>query len=368
VKTNDLTPIPVPCRERCRALRVYLLPALAYLLSIGVLAALWRQRVAAVTLVGQAEPLQVQVNADRPGVLADITVGRFQQVAAGDSIGQLLVTDPQVLACSLDVIRAEIDLLRVDRKGQVQRQRAATDCTQLRMDWLNHRVHLASARVDLGLAEADLRRKADLLGKGVETQQCVERAQADRDRWQQRVEELQRLVAQVGQTIQDQPVAASDERSAAEEEELRAAIGVQEAKLRLAESQSSPIDLRAPIAGVVCTVYRHSGEAVKAGETIVTITAAQPTHIVGYVRQPPALRVTPGTQVEVRTRGVPRQAGAARVVEVGTQYETVPAVLQTPQRAPEAVLGLAVEISVPPGLGIRPGELVDISLTERSTQ
>ena len=60
-------------------------------------------------LVGQAEVVPAKVGCYKPGMLAQLFVNRFQKVKAGDAVGQVLVTDPKILAASLAVIQAEID-------------------------------------------------------------------------------------------------------------------------------------------------------------------------------------------------------------------------------------------------------------------
>jgi hypothetical protein len=58
--------------------------------------------------VGQAEVVPANVSCYKPGMLAQLFVNRFQTVKAGDPVGQVLVTDPKILASSLAVIQAEI--------------------------------------------------------------------------------------------------------------------------------------------------------------------------------------------------------------------------------------------------------------------
>ena len=69
-----------------------------------------------------------------------------------------------------------------------------------------------------------------------------------------------------------------------------------------------------------------------------------------------------GGRVEVWTRGPHRQVGSANIIEVGTQFETLPPALQMPARLANSELGLPLAISVPSSLKIRPGELVDLKL------
>jgi hypothetical protein len=71
--------------------------------------------------------------------------------------------------------------------------------------------------------------------------------------------------------------------------------------------------------------------------------------------------------VEVRSRGLPRVVGSAKITEVGTQLEAVPASLLGPMKMATTELGLPVEISLPRNLRIRAGELVDIVLLPKQT-
>jgi hypothetical protein len=65
-------------------------------------------------------------------------------------------------------------------------------------------------------------------------------------------------------------------------------------------------------------------------------------------------------RVEVRTRGLHREIGRAKIVEVGTQLEALPPALASPIKLANMELGLPVDIALPPNLRIHAGELVDI--------
>src|SRR5262249_48870010 len=143
---------------------------------------------------------------------------------------------------------------------------------------------------------------------------------------------------------------------------LRAAISVQESKLRLTEAELSPIPLTAGADGMVSVIYHRAGEAITAGEPIITIAAFNPVRIVGYIRAPVPNEPIVGTRVEVRSRGPRREVGIASIVEVGTQLETIAPALVGPVRFANVELGLPISVSLPPNLRIRPGELVDLTL------
>jgi multidrug resistance efflux pump len=120
--------------------------------------------------------------------------------------------------------------------------------------------------------------------------------------------------------------------------------------------------LKAPMDGIVTIIFHRSGEAVTAGQPILAIATLNPVRIVGYLRPPITTEPTAGMKVEVRTRGLKREVGQAKVVEVGTQLEAVPGSLLGPVKLASVELGLPVDISLPPNLKIRPGEVVDLTL------
>src|SRR5215475_1822812 len=105
--------IPIPLRQRWHDARLRIIPVVAFCSAIVTIAFLWKSNIAAPTLVGQAEPNEAKVSCYKPGMLAQLDVSRFQKVKAGDPVGQVLVTDPKILASSLSVIQAEIAALQI---------------------------------------------------------------------------------------------------------------------------------------------------------------------------------------------------------------------------------------------------------------
>jgi len=362
MKTDRPAPIPIPPRRRWQLVRVRWLPPLFVIAAFGAVAFLWRGHVASLTIVGQAEPVVSDVSCYKPGVLAELSVTRFQRVKAGDPVGKVMVTEPAILASSLAVIQAEIEELRVNLKPVVAQQHNAMDYAQLQLDWMRQRAQLASARVNLDLAETEYRMMEALFKDEIVSKLIYERAKAARDRSQKEVEELGKLVAEGETNLQSLLVTNKMDISKVSTDPLLAAIAVQESKLRLTEADLSPRVVRAPIDGIVSTIFHRAGEAVNAGQPIVAIATLSPARIVGYLRPPLSTRPAVGTEVQVRTRGWRREAGRAKVLEVGTQLESVPATLLGPINFANIVQGLPVDISLPANLTILPGELVDITL------
>jgi multidrug resistance efflux pump len=354
--------IPIPPRYRWQSFRLRVLPLIVLGLAFGASALLWRGQVSAPTIYGQAEPVVSDVSSYQPGIVAELTVTRFQRVKAGDPVGKMLVTEPNILASSLAVIQSEIDLLRSEMKPVLSQQRNAIDYNQLRLDWMRQRTQLATARVNLQLAEGEYRRMDELFKEQIVSARVFDQAKAGRDRLRQEVDELTAVVSTGERSIQQLQPTNTTEIGKVSDEPLRAAINVQEAKLRLTEAELSPRPLKAPIDGIVTMVYHRAGEAVTAGQPILAISTLEPVRIVGYLRPPVETEPKPGTQVEVRTRSVRRTVGKAEVLQVGSQYEVIPATLLGPIKFSNLELGLPVNISLPANMKIRAGELVELTL------
>jgi multidrug resistance efflux pump len=141
---------------------------------------------------------------------------------------------------------------------------------------------------------------------------------------------------------------------------MRAAIAVQEEKLRLAEAELSPITLRVPIDGMVSKVHRRSGETILAGESILTISAQSSDHIIGYMRQPLPFEPKVGMAVQIRSRSSGRQICNSKILQVGTQMEPIGASSLSLANTHQLETGLPILINLPAELKLRPGELVEL--------
>jgi multidrug resistance efflux pump len=358
-------PIPIPWRQRWRHVRQRLVPALLFIGLLLALAQLWKKYASAPTLVGQAEVVPANVSCYKPGMLAQLFVNRFQTVKAGDLVGQVLVTDPKILASSLAVIQAEIEEIRASQTPVAAEQRLAMEYSEVRLHWMAQRAELGVAKADLLVAEADFHRTEELFKEKIVSERAYDLAKAKQSSLRNKVDELVLSVEDQGHRVGLLQPTNTIAISTVTDDPLRAAITVEESKLRLTEAELNPITLRAAVDGMVDVIYHRVGEAVTAGEPIVGIAPLNAVRIIGYLRPPLLEDPKLGGRVEVRTRGPHRQVGTAQILEVGTQFEPLPPALQIPARLANAELGLPLSISVPPSLQIRPGELVDLTLVRK---
>lgn len=373
---TDVRPIPSPPAVRWREFRVRALPPIMFVVLVAVGALLWQRHAVPARIVGEVESIRADLKTTVAGTVVGLRVNSFQSVRSGDPLAQVLTTTPQILESTLAVIRAEVDLLLAQTDPLVTRERAQLDYERLRTEWLDQRVQLATGRMRLQFAEAEFERMTRLFETEPPIASRVEYETALRDRnaLRDEVAAREQLLDQVAQRLEQFVLASPDRGEDAEARALRAAIRVQEQRLRLAEAELSPVTLASPLGGVVSAVYRQPGENVVAGDSILTVTSAKSDRIIAYLVPPWTEEPTVGTPVEVRARTTRRTAAIATVTHVGTYMEPVRETLMgsllgrrvvLDGRAPGLAateIGLPIVVTLPPELHLRPGELVDMRL------
>lgn len=338
------------------------LPVVTYAMAALLAASLWVRNVGTPTIVGEVETIAANVASPEAGALTQLKVDLFQPVIAGEPIAIIQSTRPEVLSNSLAVVQAEIALLRQSMDPVVGRFRAGLDFERIRLDGMLQRVELASARAHLTYAENEYTR-TELLAKqdaNIVSTNALEIALRDRDMLRAEVEEKTRLIAAYDESAQRLALPKELISPDAGVQPLRAAIAVEEQKLRLIEAQLAPVTLRAPINGLVSKVYHRIGENVVAGDPIVTITAVNPDRILAYARQPLTLEPKVGMEVEIRTRALHKQVGVGKILQVGNKMEPFSAPLRVRGFDQAMERGLPFLVSRPPGLVVHPSELVDL--------
>ncbi|MFP4191150.1 MAG: HlyD family secretion protein [Candidatus Hydrogenedentota bacterium] len=361
-------PIPIPLAERWRAFRMRVIPVVVFIIAASAAGLIWRQHIAAPMMVGKVESVRATVASPANGSLGTLRVGAFDEVTAGQTVAQVVRTDPQEVEHALAVIQAEINLIRAGMEPILSHERNILDLEQVRLDGMTKRVELASKRVRLQHAESEYQRVSQLHAEGLVSTDEYEAATAERDTLRTEVEELAKVVEDIEQTIGRRLGVDEEGRIedlTAHEERLRAAIAVQEEELRLTEAQLRPVELEAPMDGRVARMHKRGGEYVTEGEPILDISGSESERVVAFLRQPIQFEPEPGMPVQVRRRGGDRQGAETEVLVVGSHLEPIAEVLRqplNPQGGRE--LGLPLVINLPPELPVRPGELVDVDFVQ----
>ncbi len=355
MKLEPLPPIPSPPAHHWRQFRVNLLPALSFLVVLGLTVWLWTVNMTNPLLFGTAESNLADIACSQPGRIARLMVTPYQDVKMGDVIAIVDPLNPGVLTNTLNRIRAEMEVIRADAGAD---QGDKVRYAQYQLDWMLERAELAVLKSQLHWAENEFQRISKLAKEKVTDESALETAQRDMEQARLAIEEKTAVVAAASKTLQT----LDPEKSSDDSRSVRAGLAVAEMELRLAEAELQPIVLTAPITGRVSRVNKFAGSSVAQNETIVTISDPKVDRILGYVAQP--IRVEPkvGMAVELRTRGAQRVVARSLITHVGPRVEFFTAPLRVRGMGAAQERGLPFVVSVPPEMNLLPGELVDVSL------
>lgn len=360
---NKLPRIPSPPSHYWREFRHSVMPVLVFGGVLAMTVLLWNKALVPSSMIGEVEMVRANVNSIVPGTVIEMQVDLLQRVEKDQVIATIITMEPEVLSANLAAVAAELETTRArmltDQARLVMDQaRSVDDLEQLRLNWLNAKVSLATERVNLQYAINEFQRVSKLFQDKAVTEMEYDLTRSRRDALQSKVDEMGKLVAEMERSI-ERLRPTSGVTNILSNEAVAAAIN---ARQELIKQQTRPIILRAPMAGVVSAVLHRAGEKVTAGEPILTISALHSDRIVGYIRQPLPKKPTPGAPVEVWSRGGKRAVGMGKVLRVGTQMEPInPTLLPQGQgqgRTPE--FGLPILVSLPPNLPLLPGEMVDL--------
>ena len=350
---DPLPPIPSPPAHYWRQFCVKVVPYLAFGVVLALTLWLWGRNLANPLLQGTAEGLEADVASPKAGRLTQLNVVPYQEVKAGEVIAVVDPVNPAVLSSTLALIRAEMEQIRIDAGFRVgDKLRYA----QLRLDWMVQQADLLAVGAQWRYATNEFQRVAKLFAEKIADQQVYDVAKRDYEQADQLVKEKTIALEAAGQTLRQLDPTAPESPS------IKAALAVAEARLRMVSAELQPIILTAPISGRVIKLVTLAGSTVAPAAPIVTIASAHVDRIIGFVGLP--LRIEPrlGMEVEIRSRGLNRAVGRARITYVGPRIELFNAPIRLRTMEAAQARGLPIAASVPPNMGLRPGELVDLCL------
>lgn len=355
---EPLTPIPIPRHQKWRNFKMRGFPALVFAITLAALAVLWMNRVNPAAIVGEAEAKQVELASPASGALSQLKVARFEPVSAGETLGQIITTDPAVTDAQLSVIGAEVKLLQTQLSLDLERN--ALDYERLRLDWMQQKVSLATSRVQLQLAESEFSRVERLIADQIASEQELDIARTERDALRKEVEEKELLVQHTEAAMNRIHDSGPSDDPQTRNSSLLAAIEVQQERLRLTEAQMKPVPLVSPINGTVSLMRRYSGENVSRGDPILVISSSESNGIIAYIAKPFPAPLEKNMKVLIQTENRDREEAFGYISALGVQMEPIPNRLKIP--GVKSDVGLPIYIATPPTLSLMPGERVRLSL------
>lgn len=361
---NETKPVPTPLSQRWRQFRTQVMPVLVFLAAATIVVILWERESVPSRLVGEVYAPSSELFSPRSGLVESLNFAPFDVVQKGDVIAVIRWTPEEQLVAERAMIEAEIRLSELGGLDPVlDQQRNLLNWQSLRNDWVAARGRLDVLEVQRAQARRDWQRAQNLHDADHLSASEYERLENLYRSLDVEVEATRRQVRVLEEASRLSRIDPdSDELDWARV--LEATRWWQHKRLELLEAEARPLMLRAPITGVITQIYQQEGGYVAADTPLAIIRASEAPHILGYLRQPTDSIPVVGTEVEVITRGDRKLRAAARILEVGPQFEPLgPAFIRPFATQEERALPLL--ISIPEGLDLRPGEIVDLRLTRQ---
>jgi len=386
-------------------LRPHILPFLIWLAAAISVSMLFYHRSQRFEILGMAQGQVRQVAATCTGRLKSVPLELFQEVKKGDAVAVIdTVLENENLEAEMATISAQIQ--------QLQAELVATQA-QLTAEAANQQSDMIEAKRRFEVDVENTRLRVLELKTMIETDRMLymqlnnlnsdnkifilqntsdpnaqydlhrlQRTVAEDDVLAKKIEENKRLLVQTEEDLA-QAVQRRDEFAQRQPQPpavdsaldvIRKSIAVQERLMEQVLVRREPVALKSPIDGMVIQVLgrprdialrrpgelvvRREGEVVLAGETILTIAEIEPREIIAYANPKQLGLVRGGMAVQLIKNTEPAQIANSYVAYLGPTLERMPECLWEMPNI--AQWGHPMLIEIPPGLKLKPGELVGI--------
>jgi multidrug resistance efflux pump len=385
-------------------LRRHILPILVWLCVVACVVGLFARRSQRFEVLGIAQGEVRQIASNCSGRITNMPVQLFEQVSLGQAVAVVdTILDneqPQdqvqaqrtQLQAQLSTILAEIehltaqlvptqdDLLAEKADRETNRlsdsRRFSVDVESARLEILRYRALIETDRIMLEDLALEVQTIKELLAEEAVAAYELQKAQVQYETLAKKIEENEQLLEQaktaLKQTQQryDEYIRYQPHHPSVEDalDVIRKAIKIQERRMDelLVQIEAleprKTLELTAPIEGVVSQILHWPGEAVLAGEPILTITEVKPTEIIAYAVESQVNQIQKGMAVELTKRGESAKIEIARsqITYIGPTVEQLPTRLWRNQNIPE--WGRPFLIKAPPQMKLITGEVVGIRI------
>jgi multidrug resistance efflux pump len=376
--SQDLTPIPIPPRQRWREFRIAYLPPLTFVALICIISWMWSNYVQPSAIIGEVEMVRANIISTADGMVLDLGVDYLQPVTNGQVLGVVARLDADQLKAELAA--AETDLRLMKARMDLDKTRNLNSYSQLRVNLSEQRYSLDIARIRFQQAQQEFDRARRLLDQGLispgvssgvsggnlissRNDTGYEVALRDRDALQAEVSGLEKNVADLEKAVAELEragVVHIDPLDAAVEDAIRA-------KREQINQLQKPQVLRSPIDGFISDINHRPGERVAAGACVLVVSGRSSDRIVAWVHAPVMDKPHVGDTVEVRRMGMGQPRFEGTVLRVGAQLEAVSPMLRTPTANPERIeVGLPLLVKAQRARELIPGEAVQLRVVRQA--
>lgn len=376
-------------RHRDGNLRLHILPILVWFVALGGVIFLLSHRRQRFEVLGLAQGQVRQISSTSMGRLQNVPVQLFESVREGDVVAIIdTVLDHKHLEVELKakqaVFLAEIKQLQAELKATGNRltveaanrkndmvdtqRRFALDVENARLRTLQLKASLEPDQIRL--EELELDSKILAAQEPLQANSAIlyeqKKLKKQQEALAKEIDEKRHLLVQAESDL-EQAISRRDEFALRQPvnpelqtvlEPIQAAIHVKEVQIAEILTDRQALELKAPFDGIVSEIQRKSGEAVLAGEPILSIAETKPREILAYANQKLASRLEANMKVKLIKNSIPQQIANSQITHLGPGVQLVPEQLRGDPAVPE--WGRPMLIRVPPNMNLMPGEIVGI--------
>jgi HlyD family secretion protein len=279
---------------------------------------------------GYVEATEVQVSTKVGGILEELHVDEGSIVEKGQEMARIDTVDTRL---ALDSARAELARAQAELRLRLAGPRAE--------DIDEARAQLARTEADLAGAVRDLERMEGLLAAGSGTTKARDDARTRHDVAAAAVEAARQRLRRLEAGFR------SEEKDAA-----RARVKAAEARIAQLEQQLEDASIRSPVGGIVTRKLADEGELMAPGSGIIIVTDLANAWLNAYIPEPALGRIRLGQEAEVVTDD--GQSRTGRVSFVASEAEFTPKNVQTRDERVKLVFRIKVALDNEDGL-FKPG-------------
>ncbi len=270
---------------------------------------------------GDVTPLSTKV----PGIVRDVKVSDYQQVRKGDVLVELQDEDYQAQAAqasaAVEAAKAALENNRKQRELQDTRiERALAGIDQAKAQIAAANAGKDAAQADVTRTQAERTRQEALLEVHATTQQKVESAVADQERFAAVAANRNADIAQAQTLLHSNELAVEAERRGrdildSQQAQLEADLHAKEAGLTVAQVNLGYTRITAPDDGTVGERDVRPGQLVSPG-TVVLSFVATTKWVQANFRETQLANMKPGNAAEIRLDAYPGQVLRGIVAEI----------------------------------------------------
>jgi multidrug resistance efflux pump len=376
-------------------LRRHILPILVWIIVVAVVVGLFTRRSQRFEVLGIAQGEVRQIASSCTGRLKSVSVQLFEEVSLGQPVAVVdtILDNEQPraqLQAQLSTILAEIehltvqlvptqdDLLAEKADRETNRlsdsRRFSVDVENARLEILRLRALIETDRIMLEDLALEVQTVKELLAQEAVAPYELQKAKVQYETLATKIEENEQLLEQAKDALtqtqqrRDEYTRYKPHHPSVKDalDVIRKAIKIQERRMDEILVQIEALEplqalkLTAPIAGVVSQIQHWPGEAVLAGEPILTIAEVKPTEIIAYAVENQVNQIKKGMVVELVKQSEPKKIEIARsqIIYIGPIVEQLPPRLWRNPNIPE--WGRPFLVKAPPQMKLIIGEVVGI--------